>query len=113
MEKRLKAVNHDELAVTNNPELARYEIRLGDSMIGLAAYQRATDLIVFTHTEVDDGFEGAGVGSRLVRHALDAARAEGTLVLPLCPFVHAFMLRHAEYADLDYRRHQAPSTAHD
>jgi predicted GNAT family acetyltransferase len=102
-----------DLTVTNNQAAERYEIRLGDTMIGLAAYQRAKDLVVFTHTEVDDGFEGAGVGSRLVREALDDTRAAGLLVLPICPFVHSYMTSHPEYADLDYRSHQPPSTARD
>ena len=106
-------IDPDDLTVSDNAAEARYEIRLGDRMIGLAAYQRAKDLVVFTHTEVNDGFEGAGVGSRLVRHALDDVRAAGLLVLPICPFVHSYMVSNPEYADLDYRSHQAPSTARD
>ncbi|MBU2697957.1 GNAT family N-acetyltransferase [Pimelobacter sp. 30-1] len=109
----MNAVNHDELTVTNNRDLSRYEIRLGYTQVGLAAYQEAKDLIVFTHTEVDRELEGAGVGSRLIRAALDDVRGSGRLVLPVCPFVHAFIVRHPEYADLDYRNHRAPSTARD
>ena len=67
---------------------------------GFAAYRRSPDRIVFTHTVVDDAFEGRGVGSTLVRGALDAVRGEGLRVVPQCPFVKSFIERHPEYANL-------------
>jgi uncharacterized protein len=48
--------------------------------------------------------EGQGIGGQLVRGALDHVRTLGLAVLPLCPFVHAWMLRHPDYVDLDYRQ---------
>jgi predicted GNAT family acetyltransferase len=59
---------------------------------------------VFTHTEVDPALAGQGVGGLLVKGALDHVRGLGVRVLPVCPFVQAGMLRHPEYADVDYRR---------
>jgi predicted GNAT family acetyltransferase len=56
--------------------------------------------VVFTHTEVDDAFEGRGVGSVLVHEALEAVRAEGGHVVALCPFVREYVERHPEYAEL-------------
>ena len=44
--------------------------------------------------------EGHGVGSKLVRGALDAARDQGLRVVPQCPFVAAYIKRHPEYEDL-------------
>ena len=41
-----------------------------------------------------------GVGSRLIRAALDSARDQGLRVVPQCPFVRAFIERHPEYRDL-------------
>jgi predicted GNAT family acetyltransferase len=55
---------------------------------------------VLVHTEVAPSAEGAGVGSRLVRGALDDVRARGLRVAPLCPFVREYIRRHPEYADL-------------
>lgn len=66
----------------------------------IAAYQREGDRIVFTHTEVPRALEGQGIGSRLVRAALDSARDQGLRVVPQCPFVRAFIERHSEYRDL-------------
>ena len=69
-------------------------------MLGFSAYRRSGDVVVITHTEVDDSQEGQGVGSVLVRGALDDIRASGRTVRPQCPFVRAWIDRHEEYADL-------------
>lgn len=90
--------------VVDRPELNRYEAVRDDTVLGFAAYQRTEELVVFTHTEVDPGLEGQGVGGALVRGALDHVRGLGLKALPVCPFVEAWMRRHREYADLDYRR---------
>lgn len=59
---------------------------------------------MITHTEVEPRFAGQGVGSQLVRHALDDIRTQGIPVLPVCPFVQQWIVRHPDYHDLDYRR---------
>lgn len=66
----------------------------------VAAYQREGQVITFTHTVVPPEIEGRGVGSRLIRGALDAARDAGLIVVPQCRFVAAFIERHPEYRDL-------------
>jgi hypothetical protein len=52
------------------------------------------------HTEVPEALSGQGVGSRLVRGALDLIRAEGLMVVPSCSFVAAWIGKHPDYADL-------------
>jgi predicted GNAT family acetyltransferase len=92
------------LRVTDNPAEQRYEAWAGDELAGFAAYQKADRLVVFTHTEVEPAFEGKGVGSTLVREALDDVRRLGLPVLPICPFVQGWIAKHPDYHDLDYRR---------
>ena len=89
-----------ELTVTDVPQAGRYEVRAGDRVLGLTAYQRRGDQVVFTHTEVDPDTEGGGVGSTLVRGALDDVRAHGLRVVPRCSFVRGYIERHPDYADL-------------
>jgi predicted GNAT family acetyltransferase len=92
--------------VTDNRSSRRFEAREGDQLAGFSEYTRTAEMIVFTHTEVEPGHEGRGVGSELARHGMDVARAENLKVMALCPFVAGWLRRHPEYADLEYRRHR-------
>jgi uncharacterized protein len=89
-----------EPTVQDAPDQHRYEIRDGEQVLGIAAYERRGDTWVFTHTEVDQDTGQSGLGSTLVRGALDDVRAQGGSVVPRCPFVKGWIERHAEYADL-------------
>ena len=60
-----------DVRVSNNEAEKRYEARVDGELVGAAYYDAADDLIVFTHTEVDEEAEGHGVGSALARGALD------------------------------------------
>ncbi len=90
------------ITVVNNPEAKRFEVQL-DEGLAMAQYMLAREKIVFTHTEVPPSMEGMGVGSALARTGLDYARAEGLTVIPLCPFIAAFIRRHPAYQDLVMR----------
>ena len=90
-----------DVEVSNNEADKRYEARVDGELAGAAYYDTADDLIVFTHTEVDDTFEGHGVGSTLARAALDDVRADGRRrVIARCPFIRGWIDRHPEYKDL-------------
>ena len=89
------------LAITLNEPEHRYEAHVDGGLAGFAVFSMRGDRIVFTHTEVDDRFEGQGVGSKLARHALDDVRERGSLrVVPQCPFIRSWIEKHPEYADL-------------
>jgi uncharacterized protein len=89
-----------ETTVRDNPEENRYEILDGDRVLGMAAYERRGETMVFTHTEVDPDAGEEGLGSTLVRAALDDVRSRGDSVVPQCPFVRGWIERHQDYADL-------------
>jgi hypothetical protein len=81
----------------------RYTGAVDGHVAALAEFIPTPELVVFTHTETDPSFEGQGVASQLVRWALDDVRARGLHVLPLCPFVKAYIGKHLdEYGDLVY-----------
>ena len=85
--------------VRNNPARSRLELDAGGHT-AVAYYQLAAGVITFTHTEVPPELGGRGIGSELVRGALEAARAQGLKVVAKCPFVAAFMAKHPEFNDL-------------
>jgi predicted GNAT family acetyltransferase len=88
------------VALGDDTEGQRYEIHVDGELAGFATYKLRPGEIAFNHTEIDDRFEGQGLGSRLVAFALDDARERGLAVLPFCPFVKAYIQRHREYAGL-------------
>ena len=90
----------DDLIVTNNPDARRFELRAGGEVVARVDYLPAGASLIFAHTEVLPGHEQQGLGSVLVRGALEQLRARGTSVIPTCPFTAAFIDRHREYADV-------------
>jgi predicted GNAT family acetyltransferase len=90
----------DTTTVVDNTDEQRYEIRVGDEVAGFIEYQSRPGLLALIHTEVDDRFEGQGIGSKLVAGVLDHAREKGFEVLPFCPFVNGWLKKHPEYVDL-------------
>ncbi|GAB3708873.1 GNAT family N-acetyltransferase [Nocardiopsis oceani] len=92
--------------VTDVPDKRRYEVSSDGQAAGYAEYILTDTLITFTHTEIDPAFEGKGMGSTLIREALDDVRSRELAVLPLCPFVKGWIERHRDYADLVYQSPQ-------
>lgn len=85
--------------VRNNESAHQYELEV-DGALAIAAYRLRDDRITFTHTEVPDALEGRGIGSRLVKAALDDVRSKGLKVIPACAFVKHYMDKHSEVRDL-------------
>lgn len=90
----------DGLRIVDEPSRQRYEARLGDDVAGFIEYRSVRDRRILIHTEVDPGYEGRGIGGRMVTGVLDDIRANGLRITVKCPFVAAFLERHPEYRDL-------------
>ena len=85
--------------ITHNQAANRFETTI-EGHTGFISYQDQGDRIVYDHTIVPSELGGKGVGSALVKHALDYARSEGKKVIPTCSFVASYINKHAEYQDL-------------
>lgn len=85
--------------VRNNEEASQYELEV-EGQLALAAYRLRDGRITFTHTEVPDALEGRGIGSKLIKAALDDVRSKGLKVVPACAFVKHYMEKHPEVQDL-------------
>lgn len=92
-------INKREIEVRNNEAVSQFEAQVRGS-VAVAEYRRVKDRIIFTHTEVPDEMEGQGIGSKLAKTALEFARENKLTVLPICPFIAAYIRRHPEYKDL-------------
>jgi predicted GNAT family acetyltransferase len=84
----------ERIEVAGAPDRDRYELSIDGEVVGYSTYRARPGLIAFVHTEVDERCD------RLIRFALEDARARGLEVLPFCPFVNAFIERHREFEAL-------------
>lgn len=89
-----------DASVTDVASAQRYEITVDGVIAGFASYRDRDGHRVFTHTEISPKFEGRGLGSQLVRAAMDDVRARGITIVPLCPFVRSWLESHDGYGDL-------------
>ncbi len=89
-----------QITVADNADGGRYEIRVGGDLAGFLEYRSHPGLIELVHTEIDEEFEGRGLGSQLILFALDDARERKLSVLPFCPFVNDYIQRHPQYVEL-------------
>jgi hypothetical protein len=86
-----------DVQIRDNPVESRWELFVSDELAVFSAYHDHGSRRTFTHTETQDGFEGQGLASQLVRAALDDAKARGLEINPVCPFVRAYLDRHPDY----------------
>ena len=85
----------------------RYEAHLDGELAGVLEYIVKRGRIALIHTEVLPDHEGQGVGSGLVRFALDDARRRELRVIATCPYVQAYLIRHPEDDDIVVGRGRA------
>jgi predicted GNAT family acetyltransferase len=90
----------DEFRVVDNPAEKRYELWHNGELAGWIEYALRHDNYVLLHTEVHEPRRNKGLGTRLVKGTLDDLRANGRLMIPICPFITAFLRNNPEYRDL-------------
>ncbi len=93
-------MSHQAPCVKRDEEQQRYVLEIDRQPLGYAQYQEAGEHRIFTHTEIDDSLSGQGMGSRLIRAALDDTRQQGKRIVPECEFVAAYVQKHDDWNDL-------------
>jgi predicted GNAT family acetyltransferase len=87
-------------AVSNNEAAHRFEIRLPEGVAVLQYRYDASGKIVLVHTEVPVALRRQGIATRLAEGALEFARDHHLEVIPVCPFVVAFLKTHPGFHSL-------------
>jgi len=83
--------------IRDNSAESRWELLVDGELAVFAAYHDHGNRRTFTHTETQEGYDGQGLASQLVKAALDDAKARGLEINPVCPFVRGYLDRHPEY----------------
>jgi uncharacterized protein len=92
-------LNLDSIAVENNVAAQRFEATV-DGQHALLTYRRFPHHINLDHTEVAEPLQRHGLAAKLARTALEFARSNHLHVVPLCPYVSRYLVKHPEYHDL-------------
>ena len=93
--------NDTTVQITDRAERHHYELRQDGKLAAHIVYRmHGADTIELVHTEVEKEFEGQGLGSRIVKFALDDARARGLKVIPTCSYIAGWLKKHPEYEEL-------------
>ena len=83
--------------IRNNTHHRRFEAET-DGKLSIVEYRRVDDeTLALTHTEVDPSLEGRGIGSTLVEGVLEYMEQNNLKIVPLCPFVSAYLKRHPDW----------------
>ena len=97
--------------IRENPAEERWELLVDGELAVFSTYHDHDNRRTFVHTETQDGFEGKGLASQLVRAELEDARARGLEINPVCPFVRGWLDRHPEFG-VSSRPEEAPGGDH-
>jgi hypothetical protein len=84
------------ISIFKNDELKRFEIYSDAELAGFADFKIENQMISYTHTEIDPRFVGQGLGSQLIKEALDEALEQNLEVAPYCSFVSAYIKKNSE-----------------
>ena len=90
----------ESLELSINPTAQRYEAKQGGNVVAFIEYRDDSSARSLTHTKVNENLEGQGIGSQLVKFALEEIKSSGSSLVPMCPFVATYVQRHREYAEL-------------
>jgi predicted GNAT family acetyltransferase len=85
-----------DMAIVNNTAEHRFEARLPDGFAILRYHYDPAHRLILDHTEVPAAHRHQGIATRLAAAALDFASHVGLVVVPVCPFVVAYLRQHPE-----------------
>lgn len=85
----------EENELINDENRNRFELQVG-SHTAFIEYKLDGDVISLIHTEVPAALGGKGVGKKLVALVLEYIKQQNLKLIPLCPFVAAYLKRNPE-----------------
>lgn len=74
----------------------RVELLLDGDVVALLEFRDDGDVRAITHTETAPAYRGRGLAAELVASVLADLHVRGKRLLPVCPYVAAYLRRHPE-----------------
>ena len=92
--------------LTDNSERNRFELQTDGKTAFIDYIINKKGVIFLTHTEVPVGLEGKGIASGMVLQVLKIVEERELKLVPICPFVTSFVMRHPEWKKLLDEHHR-------
>ncbi len=77
----------------------QFEMKVNEDM-AFTEYTTTGDKMYITHSEVPKQLEGQGIGSSMVEQVLQYIKDNNLKVVPLCPFVAAYINKHNKWQSI-------------
>lgn len=90
----------DQIIHERDGRRGAFLIRTDGRVLAQMTYSVGGVIAIIDHTDVDGALRGTGAGARLVRAAVEWARAEKMQIMPLCPFAKSVFDKTPDYADV-------------
>src|SRR3984893_17081379 len=83
-----------DLPIEHNVAAHRFEVRFPEGIAMLKYHYDRAGQLHLDHTEVPPARQHHGVAALLAKTAMDFARAKNLTVVPVCPYVIAYLKEH-------------------
>ncbi len=89
------------LPLVKNEAEHRFEMKVGE-FIAFIEYKQSSHKIKLIHTEVPQELEGNGAATAIIEKTLDYIEKNNSKLIPVCPFVVAYLRRHPDWKRIVY-----------
>lgn len=87
----------EDYELIDNEERHQYEFHVEKYTPKIEYIKSTNGEIYLTHTEVPTALSGMGIGSQIVEKSLKDIERQELRLVPLCPFVAAYIHKHPEW----------------
>lgn len=96
-------MNTDTFVLVDTATGGKFDLLLNQKNAGEITFVwEGENRIAIDHTEVFEGFNGKGIGKKLVHHAVEYAREKGYKIKTICPFAAKVFDQEKAYEDVRY-----------
>ena len=88
------------ISIVFEEELDRAAAYDRGKLIGECEFSPSEKMWIITHTGVREAYEGKGIARKLVLKVIEAARAKGVKICPLCSYAKKMMIGKEEFKDV-------------
>lgn len=88
------------MEIIRNSDQNRFELLHDHESIGTLTYSYSGERTVLERIEIDGRFSGQGLAGDFTAALLGQMRDNGEVVVPECPYVRGWILRHPQWRDV-------------